>query len=92
MTQFKFGNIQIANNFIEAIENLCKFYNDLDNKDVAEIGQLVCDHFQSDDDAELMDVVEMIVLLARGREVCWTCGASPHASPCNCGKDQVLIA
>lgn len=92
MTQFKSGNEVIANNFIEAIDNLGKVYNDLDSKDVAEIGQLLCDQFQRDDDAELMDVVEMIVLLARGREVCWACGASPHASPCQCGKDQVLIA
>ena len=92
MTQFKSGNEVIANNFIEAIENLGKVYNELDSKDVAEIGQILCDYFQADDDAELMDVVEMIVKLARGREVCWTCGASIHASPCECGEDRVLIA
>lgn len=92
MTQFKSGNEVIANNFIEAIENLGMVYNELEAKDVAEIGQIICDHFQADDDAELMDVVEMVVLLARGREVCWACGATTHASACQCGEDCMLIA
>jgi len=90
MSKNKSQNAQIASNLIEAFDNLGQVHDELTVSDVRRIGQMLYEAF-NDDCIELLDTIEILVSLAKGRKVCFVCGSFIHARSCQCGKDAEII-
>lgn len=76
---------QMANNFIETLENLQKSMGQLDANDIKQIAKLIHDRFK-DEDSEVIDMAQIIVLALSGAEICFACGRPLH-NGCICGPD-----
>lgn len=75
---------QMAANFIETLENLQKTLFDLDKEDIKDIASLI---FKKFDGEEVIDAARIIILMAGGAKVCYTCG-SQYYTGCNCEEED----
>ena len=76
---------QMGCNFIETLINLAK--TPLTKDEIRDVGEIISGGFV--DDPEVIDTAQIILLVAGGAPICFTCGRPVDG--CECGEAQDII-
>jgi len=86
------SNIEtVVANFSETIDNLSKITDKLSKEDIELIGlKLKWMTDEEEINIETLDIVKMIIDIARGLEICYTCGAVSHFCQCDKSEREII--